>query len=167
MHLLGDLDSDGCKPPHECLEVVFSLLGTRDSNFLSMAFVPMNEMIEMSLVRCSGLSDGTSEIVRISVERKVIDERLISCTEEELEPGRARGLHLAADLDEHGAVTYLQHITAGKFFVYVGKPDQLEEHVFGPGDWVGFNDNRGLGHASKVGPEGCTRTFHLLGGQLG
>lgn len=127
----------------------------------------MSERIEMSLVRCDGSPSGPAEMVRLSVERAVIDERLISRTEEVLEPGRARGLHLAADNDVHGAVTYLQHITAGHFFVYVGMPDQLEEHVFGPGDWVGFNDNRGIGHASKVGPEGCTRTFHLLRGQLG
>ena len=127
----------------------------------------MNEVIQMSLVRCDGSQDGPSEMVQIAVDRSVIDERLISRTEEVLEPGRARGLHLAADQDAYGAVTYLQHITAGSFFVYVGNPDQLEEHVFGPGDWVGFNDNRGLGHASKVGPEGCTRMFHLLRGQLG
>ncbi len=126
----------------------------------------MSEVIEMSLVRCDGSPSGRSEMVRIAVDRSVIDERLISCTEEVLEPGRARGLHLAADQDAYGAVTYLQNITAGSFFVYVGNPDCLEEHVFGPGDWVGFNDNRGLGHASKVGPEGCTRMFHLLRGQL-
>jgi hypothetical protein len=127
----------------------------------------MSEMIEMSLVRCDGSSDGPSEMVRIRIERSVIDAQLVSRTEEVLEPGRSRGLHLAADNEIHGAVTYLQHITEGSFYVYVGKPEQLEEHVFVPGDWVGFNDNRGLGHASKVGPAGCTRTFHLLTGQLG
>ena len=127
----------------------------------------MSELIQMSLVRCSGSPDGQSELVRMTVDRSLIDERLISLTEEKLEPGRARGLHLAADLEGQGAVTYLQHITAGSFFVYVGDPNQLEEHVFRPGDWVGFNDNRGIGHASKVGPEGCTRMFHLLRGQLG
>lgn len=121
----------------------------------------------MSLIRNDGSDDGTSEVVRISVARETIDERLISCIEEVLEAGRARGLHLAADHDVYGAVTYLQHITAGSFYVYVGKREMLEEHVFKPGDWVGFIDNRGLGHASKVGPLGCTRQFHLLRGQLG
>jgi hypothetical protein len=121
----------------------------------------------MSLIRCDGSAAGTSEIIQISVDRQQIEERLISLTEEVLEPGRARGLHLAADHETFGAVTYLQHITAGSFFVYVGKPEQLQEHVFRAGDWVGFNDNRGIGHASKVGPDGCTRQFHLLRGQLG
>lgn len=126
-----------------------------------------NDEIEMSLIRCDGSPAGTSEVVRIKVNWSEIEDRLLSRTEEVLTPGRSRGLHLAADHDQHGPVTYLQHITAGAFFVYVGKPDQLEEHVFLPGDWVGFIDNRGLGHASKVGPDGCTRTFHLLRGQLG
>lgn len=126
-----------------------------------------NDRIQMSLVRCDGSDQGTSEVIRISVDPAEIEARLISRTEEVLNPGRARGLHLAADHDQYGAVTYLQQITAGAFFVYVGAPDQLQEHVFRPGDWVGFIDNRGLGHASKVGPEGCTRMFHLLRGQLG
>lgn len=127
----------------------------------------MSDVIRMSLIRCDGSPEGTSEIVTIQVEAAEIEDRLIARTEEVLDAGRARGLHLAADHETHGAVTYLQHITAGQFFVYVGKPEQLDEHVFEPGDWVGFIDNRGLGHASKVGPKGCTRVFHLLRGQLG
>ncbi len=124
------------------------------------------DTLEMSLVRARCVPDGRSEIISIRVDRDLIEERLISRTEEVLEPGRSRALHLAADHPLHGPVTYLQHITAGAFFVYVGSPEQLEEHVFGPGDWVAFNDNHGLGHASKVGPDGCTRMFHLLRGQL-
>lgn len=127
----------------------------------------MPDMLEMSLVRTRSGPDERSEVVSIRVDRGLIQERLISQTEEVLEAGRSRGLHLAADHPLHGPVTYLQHITAGTFYVYVGNPDELEEHVFRPGDWVAFNDNHGLGHASKVGPEGCTRTFHLLRGQLG
>jgi hypothetical protein len=125
------------------------------------------DMLEMSLVRTQSAPEGRSEMVSIQVDRALIEERLISRTEEVLEAGRSRDLHLAADHPTHGPVTYLQHITAGTFFVYVGSPEQLDEHVFGPGDWVAFNDNHGLGHASKVGPEGCTRMFHLLRGQLG
>jgi len=34
------------------------------------------------------------------------------------------------------------------------------------GSWVAFNDDRGSGHASKVGPEGCVRTFRMLQGHL-
>ncbi len=89
----------------------------------------MSEMIELSLVRCDGSSDGPSEMVRIRIERSVIESKLVSRSEEVLEPGRSRGLHLAADNEIHGAVTYLQHITEGSFYVYVGKPEQLEEHV--------------------------------------
>ena len=127
----------------------------------------MTGRIDMSLIRCDGSDEGLAEVIRISVDREVIQDRLLACTEEVLDAGRARGLHLAADDAQHGPVTYLQHITEGAFYVYVGRPESLEEHVFRPGDWVGFNDNRGLGHASKVGPDGCTRIFHLLRGQLG
>ena len=127
----------------------------------------MSNTVSMSLVRCDGGREGHAEIVSIEVEQSEIEKRLIERAEEDLHAGRFRSLHLAADHETHGPVTYLQHITRGEFYVYVGDPDALDEHVFRPGDWVGFNDNRGIGHASKVGPDGCSRTFHLLKGQLG
>ena len=80
---------------------------------------------------------------------------------------QAKGLHLAAAHPEHGQVTYLQEVTEGGFFVYVGEPDALQEHWFGAGSWVAFCDDSGSGHASKAGPEGCTRTFRMLRGHLG
>ena len=76
---------------------------------------------------------------------------MISRIDEELPAGRARGLHLAEDHPDHGPVTYLQEFLDGEFFVYVETPSHLREHVFRAGDWVGFIDNRGLGHASRVG----------------
>lgn len=126
-----------------------------------------SEVLSMSLVRSDASEAGTAEIITIEVEVSEIKNRLVSKTAETLPAGRARGLHLAEDHAEYGPVTYLQEITEGSFFVYVGPADELQEHVFRPGDWVGFIDNQGLGHASKVGPEGCSRNFHLLKGQLG
>ena len=95
-----------------------------------------------------------------------LESRLISETQQELAAGEAKGLHLAAESPEHGLVTYLQQVSDGGFFVYVGDPENLEEHWFGEGTWVAFNDHQGTGHASKVGPDGCKRTFRLLRGHL-
>lgn len=119
------------------------------------------------LVRCSAADDGSAEIVKMNVEEAEIENRLISRIDEELPAGRARGLHLAEDHPDHGPVTYLQEFLDGEFFVYVGTPSHLQEHVFRAGDWVGFIDNRGLGHASRVGEQGCSRRFHFLRGQIG
>lgn len=126
----------------------------------------MSEKIELSLVRCADTEDLRSEVVPTLLDRSGMEERLISSSEQVLEADEAKGLHLAADHEVHGEVTYLQQVTEGGFFVYVGDPASLEEHWFGPGTWVAFNDHRGSGHASKVGPDGCTRTFHLLRGRL-
>lgn len=124
-------------------------------------------MIELSLVRCSNDEKNTSEIVSMSTDLATLEEKLISKDVQELEANLARGLHLAADQPDHGGpVTYVQEILEGGFFVYVGNPDALEEHWFGPGTWVAFNDNQGTGHASKVGPDGCKRMFRMLRGQL-
>src|SRR6056300_163578 len=69
-----------------------------------------------------------------------------------------------------GSPTYTKNppsvVTEGGFFVYVGEPSKLQEHWFGAGSWVAFNDHEGSGHASKVGPDGCTRTFRMLRGRL-
>ena len=50
----------------------------------------------------------------------MLDERLISRSEQVVAANEAKGLHLAADNEEHGLVTYLQQVTEGGFFVYVG-----------------------------------------------
>ena len=118
------------------------------------------------LIRWDGSEAGTAEVVRMEVEQSEIESRMISRTEETLPAGRARGLHLAENHPEHGPVTYLQEILSGEFFVYVGQPDNLQEHVFREGDWAGFIDNQGLGHASRVGDNGCSRRFHFLRGQI-
>lgn len=126
----------------------------------------MSDLIEMSLVRCAITDDKRSEMVSTTLERAVLEERLISESQQELAANEAKGLHLAAESEEHGLVTYLQQVTEGGFFVYVGDPANLEEHWFGEGSWVAFNDHQGIGHASKVGPDGCKRTFRLLRGNL-
>jgi len=126
----------------------------------------MDEVINVSLVRCDESPDQRSEMVSTSIERSLIEKRSISASEQQIAANEAKGLHLAAAHPDHGVVTYLQEVTQGGFFVYVGEPDELQEHWFGTGSWVAFNDDRGSGHASKVGPDGCTRTFRMLGGHL-
>ena len=126
----------------------------------------MNELIEISLVRVADTDDMRSELVATTLDRAVLESRVISESQQELAANEAKGLHLAAESEEHGLVTYLQQVIEGGFFVYVGDPANLEEHWFGEGTWVAFNDHRGTGHASKVGPNGCKRTFRMLRGHL-
>jgi hypothetical protein len=126
----------------------------------------MHDLIEISLVRCAETDDKRSEMVSATLDRAVLEERLISECQQELAANEAKGLHLAAENEEHGLVTYLQQVTEGGFFVYVGDPANLEEHWFGEGSWVAFYDHQGIGHASKVGPHGCKRIFRLLRGNL-
>ncbi|MGI9470498.1 MAG: hypothetical protein ACR2NZ_03120 [Rubripirellula sp.] len=105
-------------------------------------------------------------MTRTSIDASDLESRTLSSTVQQVTANEAKGLHLAAEHPEHGQVTYLQEVTDGGFFVYVGAPDALEEHWFGPGSWVAFNDDHGSGHASKVGPDGCTRTFRMLRGHM-
>ena len=126
----------------------------------------MEEAINVSLVRCGENPLKRSEMAGTVLTASLIEEKLISVVEQKLVADEAKGLHLAATHPDHGQVTYLQEVTEGGFFVYVGEPDALEEHWFGAGTWVAFNDDVGSGHASKIGPEGCTRTFRMLRGHL-
>ena len=127
----------------------------------------MSQAIRISLIRCSDTPLKRSEIVHLSLTPSRIQENLISSEQQFVEANQAKGLHLAAAHPEYGQVTYLQEVTEGGFFVYVGEPDALQEHWFGAGSWVAFCDDSGSGHASKAGPEGCTRTFRMLRGHLG
>lgn len=126
----------------------------------------MSDMIALSLVRCASTSDKKSEIVQASISRADLEARLIRQEEQVVAANEAKGLHLAAADEEHGLVTYLQEVTEGGFFVYVGDPDELQEHWVGQGAWVGFIDHEGSGHASKVGPDGVKRNFRMLQGHL-
>lgn len=126
----------------------------------------MSKMIDISLVCCSPSADKRSQVVAIRLEESVITARQLEMSDQELPADQAKGLHLAAHHDTHGVVTYLQQVTEGGFFVYVGDPANLEEHWFGEGSWVAFNDDQGPGHASKVGPAGVKRVFRLLSGHL-
>lgn len=126
----------------------------------------MSDLINLSLVRCADSLDQKSEMVTATLSRAELEARLISESQQELVAGEAKGLHLAAESPEYGLVTYLQQVSDGGFFVYVGDPNHLEEHWFGEGTWVAFNDHQGTGHASKVGPDGCRRTFRMLRGHL-
>ena len=126
----------------------------------------MPEMIPVSLVRCDETDACRSQMTQTSILREALDARTLSTAVQQVAANEAKGMHLAAPHPDHGEVTYLQEVTQGGFFVYVGAPESLQEHWFGPGSWVAFNDDRGSGHASKVGPEGCTRTFRMLKGHL-
>ncbi|HBV64943.1 MAG TPA: hypothetical protein DEF45_18195 [Rhodopirellula sp.] len=126
----------------------------------------MQEAIKVSLVRCATMPLKRSEMASATLLPAAIAEKTIATVQQKLNANEAKGLHLAAAHPEHGQVTYLQEVTEGGFFVYVGEPDALQEYWFGVGDWVAFNDDAGSGHASKIGPDGCTRTFRMLRGHL-
>ena len=96
------------------------------------------------------------------MDEAILTDRLISSAQQTIPANEAKDLHLAAGHPKHGKVTYLQEVTNGGFFVYVGDPSNLVEHWFGAGSFVAFNDDAGPGHASKVGPNGCIRTFRML-----
>ena len=122
----------------------------------------MSNQINVSLVCCDDSPSKLSRIVELKIDSALLEDRLISSAEQEVDANEAKGLHLAAHHADHGVVTYLQQVNEGGFFVYVGDPQNLQEHWFGPGTYVAFNDDQGPGHASKVGPEGCKRTFRML-----
>ena len=126
----------------------------------------MEAAIKVSLVRCAARPLTRSEMASTTLAPEALAERTITTVQQKLEANEAKGLHLAAAHPEHGQVTYLQEVIEGGFFVYVGEPGALEEHWFGSGSWVAFKDDAGSGHASKVGPDGCTRTFRMLRGHL-
>ena len=126
----------------------------------------MQEAIKVSLVRCATMPLKRPEMASATLLPAAIAEKTIATVQQKLNANEAKGLHLAAAHPEHGQVTYLQEVTEGGFFVYVGEPDALQEYWFGVGDWVAFNDDAGSGHASKIGPDGCTRTFRMLRGHL-
>jgi hypothetical protein len=142
------------------------VLNAEDIPLKSRKCWSMGELIELSLVRCAATDDKRAEMIRTTLDPAQIEQQLIHESEQVIEADQAKGLHLAAVDKEHGPVTYLQQVTDGGFFVYVGDPASLEEHWFGEGSWVAFNDHEGTGHASKVGPDGCTRTFRMLRGHL-
>jgi len=126
----------------------------------------MTSKISVSLVCCQDTPGKPSQIVPIEIDASVLSERLISEAEQEVAANEAKGLHLAAEHDEHGLVTYVQQVNEGGFFVNVGDPNDLTPHWFGPGTFVAFIDSQGTGHSSKVGPDGCKRTFRMLKGHL-
>lgn len=122
--------------------------------------------ISLSVV-CSGPAPARhSQIVETSLDQAELDARVLRTLEQNIAAGEARELHNAAHDPEHGPVTYLQQVNEGGFSVFVGPPDQLRETFFGPGSFVGFMDDQGPGHASKVGPEGVRRTLRVLKGHL-
>ena len=95
-----------------------------------------------------------------------MEERLLDTIEQKVPANEEREMHNAAHHAEHGPVTYLQQVNEGGFSVLVGESDSLQETFFGPGSLIAFMDDLGPGHASKVGPEGVSRTLRVLKGHL-
>ncbi len=130
--------------------------------------VCMNGTISVSLVCCDDSPQKLSQVVAAILDASALDQRdRVWLQEDQLLPaGQAKEMHLAVADESIGKATFLQQIHEGGFFVYVGDPSCLQEHWFGPGTWVAFNDDDGLGHASKVGPNGCKRTMRILIGHF-
>ncbi|HAB15092.1 MAG TPA: hypothetical protein PLX89_15865 [Verrucomicrobiota bacterium] len=123
-------------------------------------------MIKISVVCCEPTGPRYSQISETSLDPDELNQRVLKTVEQKLAAGEARELHNAAHDPEHGPVTYVQQVHEGGFSVFVGPPDQLRETFFGPGSLVGFMDDQGPGHASKVGPDGVRRTLRVLKGHL-
>ncbi|MFO1460797.1 MAG: hypothetical protein U1G08_15500 [Verrucomicrobiota bacterium] len=122
--------------------------------------------ISISVVCCESAEPHYSRIVDLTLDAAEFESRVLRTVEQNLAAGEARELHNAAHDSEHGPVTYVQQVHTGGFSVFVGPPNQLREKFFGPGTYVGFMDDRGPGHASKVGPDGIRRTLRVLKGHL-
>lgn len=121
----------------------------------------------MPLIRvicCDDSPQKYSQIVEFDLD--LDSAEILETTEQQLGPHFPRDMHNAAHHETHGAVTYLQQVNEGGFAVYVGPPDQLEEHFIGAGQMAAFMDDQGPGHGSKVGPEGVKRTLRVLKGHL-
>ena len=121
---------------------------------------------KIHVVCCDDTPEQFSQLCDLDTDWKSIETLVLSTAEQELPAGEDRGLHNAAPHAEHGRVTYLQQVHRGGFSVFVGPPDQLRETFFGPGSLIAFQDESGPGHASRVGPEGVTRTLRVLRGHL-
>ena len=122
--------------------------------------------ITLAVVCCDDTAPHHSRIVDITMSRQEFEGRVIRTTEQRLGAGEARELHNAAHDPEHGPVTYVQEVHEGGFSVFTGAPEGLRERFFGPGTLVGFMDDQGPGHASRVGSEGVRRTLRVLKGHL-
>ena len=122
--------------------------------------------LPLHVVCCDPASPHHSQLRETTLDRSEFERRVIRTVEQTLPAGEARELHNAAHDPEHGPVTYVQQVHEGGFSVFVGPPDQLRETYFGPGSYVAFMDDRGPGHASKVGPHGIRRTLRVVRGHL-
>lgn len=120
----------------------------------------------LHVVCCEPADPWHSRFIETTLDLAGLEPRLVRTVEQSLPAGEARPLHNAAHDPEHGPVTYLQQVHEGGFSVFVGAPGQLQERHFGPGSWVAFMDDRGPGHASRVGPTGVRRTLRVLRGHL-
>ena len=133
---------------------------------LPSVHLPLVERIPIRVVCCEPVEPWHSRIVEILLDPDALDRRVLKTVEQNVAAGESRELHNAPHDPEHGPVTYLQQVHEGGFSVFVGPPDRLQETFFGPGTYVGFMDDRGPGHASKVGPHGVRRTLKVLKGHL-
>ena len=123
-------------------------------------------MLKVSVVCCDDTESHLSQIVEMEIEAAEIEQRVVETVDQRVAANEAREMHNAAHHAEHGPVTYLQQVNEGGFSVLVGEPGNLDETFFGPGSLVGFMDDKGPGHASRVGPDGTQRTLRILKGHL-
>lgn len=122
--------------------------------------------LKVSVVCCDESTEKFSRIVETSIDEASLDELVLDTVEQEVAAGESRGLHNAAHHAEHGPVTYLQQVHEGSFSVLFGDPENQQETFFGPGSYVGFIDDEGPGHGSRVGPDGVKRTLRVLKGHV-
>ena len=122
--------------------------------------------LKINVVYCDDTPEKRSRIVETVLDSNLLDELVLETIEQQVAAGEARDLHNAAHHPEHGPVTYLQQVIEGGFSILVGDPDDLQETYFAAGSYVGFIDDKGPGHGSRIGPEGVRRTLRVLKGHL-
>lgn len=120
----------------------------------------------ISIVCCDASPAQLSRIVPSTIDDDYIDANLLETIEQNVAANEEREMHNAAHHAEHGPVTYLQQVNEGGFAVLVGPASDLQETFFGPGSLIAFIDDEGPGHASKVGPDGVSRTLRVLKGHV-
>ena len=80
-------------------------------------------MSKVSVVCCDSSPEKFTPMAEIDLDMAAIEPRVIETIEQNLEPHTERELHNAAHHETEGAVTYLQQVHEGGFYVYVGEPD--------------------------------------------
>ena len=116
----------------------------------------------------SNNQDQVSEIyegeLKVSQFRERFIKRTLSIEQQLKKAGEKKTPHNAAPDEEGRAITHILMIHEGGVSIGVGK--ELRQKYFGK-DWlICFTDQKGKGHCSRVGSDGCDRTYFRVSGHI-